>query len=252
MTDEQAKENFKYKIYSEKIDENDDESECFLYNGKYYYLSEVQEVYFVVINDIEYQIYNNIFENPYIIFNKKPLQIVCVKHDREIDEPEENINYYITATFKNEINSQEEVKQEPEKKLPFDPTVKEKGKRGRPRKNPEEEDTFLPQVPDDDDDFILPSREDGDGTLPGLDMFEEELPGLDFDANAVPGGPKAPVVEETPVVEEEQVEEVLVAEEEEPEYETLDDIPDNKEVIKMWLNEEAEHDGRSNDSKSVN
>ena len=89
-----------------------------------------------------------------------------------------------------------------EKKLPFDPTVKEKGKRGRPRKNPEEEDTFLPQVPDDDDDFILPSREDGDGTLPGLDMFEEELPGLDFDANAVPGGPKAPVVEETPAVEE--------------------------------------------------
>ena len=89
-----------------------------------------------------------------------------------------------------------------EKKLPFDPTVKEKGKRGRPRKNPEEEDTFLPQVPDDDDDFILPSREDSDDTLPGLDMFEEELPGLDFDANAVPGGPKAPVVEETPAVEE--------------------------------------------------
>jgi hypothetical protein len=29
-------------------------------------------------------------------------------------------------------------------------------------------------------------------------------------------------------------------------------IPDNKEVIKMWLNEEADHDGKSNDSKSVN
>ena len=90
-----------------------------------------------------------------------------------------------------------------EKKLPFDPTVKEKGKRGRPRKNPEEEDTFLPQVPDDDDDFILPSIEDGDDTLPGLDMFEEELPGLgEFDANAVPGGPKQPVVEETAVEED--------------------------------------------------
>ena len=90
-----------------------------------------------------------------------------------------------------------------EKKLPFDPTVKEKGKRGRPRKNLEEEDTFLPQVPDDDDDFILPSIEDGDDTLPGLDMFEEELPGLgEFDANAVPGGPKQPVVEETAVEED--------------------------------------------------
>ena len=107
---------------------------------------------------------------------------------------------------KNEINSQEEVKQEPEKKLPFDPTVKEKGKRGRPRKNPEEDDTFLPQVPDDDDDFILPQGTgeglgDFEDTLPGLDMFaddSDELPGLDdFDANAVPGGPRIqPTVEE--------------------------------------------------------
>ena len=29
-------------------------------------------------------------------------------------------------------------------------------------------------------------------------------------------------------------------------------IPDNKEVITMWLNEEADYDGRSNDSKSAN
>lgn len=29
-------------------------------------------------------------------------------------------------------------------------------------------------------------------------------------------------------------------------------IPDNKEVIKMWLNEEADHDRRPNDSKSIN
>ena len=36
---------------------------------------------------------------------------------------------------KNEINSQEEVKQEPEKKLPFDPTVKEKGKRANKCRN---------------------------------------------------------------------------------------------------------------------
>ena len=119
-----------------------------------------------------------------------------------------------------------------EKKLPFDPTVKEKGKRGRPRKNPEEEDTFLPQVPDDDDDFILPSIEDGDDTLPGLDMFEEELPGLgEFDANAVPGGPKQPVVEETAVeedalpglddFEEETVEETV----EKTVEETVEEVP---------------------------
>ena len=111
---------------------------------------------------------------------------------------------------KNEINSQEEVKQEPEKKLPFDPTVKEKGKRGRPRKNPEEDDTFLPQVPDDDDEFILPQGTgeglgDFEDTLPGLDMFaddSDELPGLDnFDANAVPGGPRI----QPPVEEEEEL-----------------------------------------------
>ena len=111
---------------------------------------------------------------------------------------------------KNEINSQEEVKQEPEKKLPFDPTVKEKGKRGRPRKNPEEDDTFLPQVPDDDDEFILPQGTgeglgDFEDTLPGLDMFaddSEELPSLDdFDANAVPGGPRI----QPPVEEEEEL-----------------------------------------------
>ena len=111
---------------------------------------------------------------------------------------------------KNEINSQEEVKQEPEKKLPFDPTVKEKGKRGRPRKNPEEDDTFLPQVPDDDDEFILPQGTgeglgDFEDTLPGLDMFaddSDELPGLDdFDANAVPGGPRV----QPPVEEEEEL-----------------------------------------------
>lgn len=29
-------------------------------------------------------------------------------------------------------------------------------------------------------------------------------------------------------------------------------IPDNKDVIKLWFNEEVDHDGRSNDSKSVN
>ena len=99
-----------------------------------------------------------------------------------------------------------EEKQDVQKKLPFDPTVKEKGKRGRPRKNPEEDDTFLPQVPDDDDDFILPGMGEEGGlgdfedTLPGLDMFaddSEELPGLDdFDVNAVPGGPKPPVAAE--------------------------------------------------------
>ena len=118
-----------------------------------------------------------------------------------------------------------------EKKLPFDPTVKEKGKRGRPRKNPEEEDTFLPQVPDDDDDFILPSIEDGDDTLPGLDMFEEELPGLgEFDANAVPGGPKQPVVEETAVEEDalpglDDFEETSVETPEETVEETVEEVP---------------------------
>lgn len=102
----------------------------------------------------------------------------------------------------------EEEKIDAPKKLPFDPVVKEKGKRGRPRKNPEEEDTLLPQIPDDDDDFILPNMgnegglSDFDDTLPGLDMFEENS--NDFDENAVPGGPKQPVVEETtPEVEDE-------------------------------------------------
>ena len=110
-----------------------------------------------------------------------------------------------------------------EKKLPFDPTVKEKGKRGRPRKNPEEEDTFLPQVPDDDDDFILPSIEDGDDTLPGLDMFEEELPGLgEFDANAVPGGPKQPAVEEDALPGLDDFEETSV---ETPEETVEDSLP---------------------------
>jgi hypothetical protein len=32
----------------------------------------------------------------------------------------------------------------------------------------------------------------------------------------------------------------------------IEGIPDNKEVIKMWLNKEADYNGRSTDSKSAN